>query len=81
MKNVLTPQEQKDDFDRMANSAKNWFAKTRALHFAAKALFKIYDRARKEDQEHERATAPTALFVSDQVLPSVPTLMRQFSWS
>jgi hypothetical protein len=41
MKNILTSQQQKDDFDRVANDYKNWFRTASALHFSAKELFEI----------------------------------------
>lgn len=68
MKNILTVQEQKNDFDRMANDYKQWFQKARALHFSAKELFKIYDNTRKDMMEHDGGNVPISFFISDQVL-------------
>ena len=68
MKNILTVQQQKDDFDRIANDFKHWFQKARSLHFSAKELFKIYEKTLKEMQKNERGSVPISFFISDQVL-------------
>jgi hypothetical protein len=68
MKNILTVQQQKDDFDQNANNFKSWFSKAAALHYSAKELFKIYDNTRKEMQQNGSGSVPISFFISDQVL-------------
>lgn len=68
MKNLLTTQQQKNDFDKMANDYKNWFRKTRAHHLSAKKLFKSYKNSLKEMQKNGTGKVPTSFWLSDPML-------------
>lgn len=69
MKNLLTTQEQKDDFDSITNDYKKWFDKTRSLHKSAKILFDTYKKTLHEMQKSGKSKkVPTTFFISDQVL-------------
>jgi hypothetical protein len=68
MKNILTDEEQKEDFDRIANNYENWFNKARALHFSAKELFKVYDNTLRKTQKSKIGKVQISFFIGEQVL-------------
>ncbi len=68
MKNILTDQQQRDDFDKIANNSKSWFIKTRSLHLAAKRLFEIYKNTISDLEKKTSGITPISINFIDQVL-------------
>jgi len=68
MKNILSMQQQKDDFDRQANNYICWFRKANALRLSANILLRQYLECFKSLKELKCTKAPASLFIHEQAL-------------
>jgi len=68
MRNILTVQEQKFDFDRAGNDPLCWYRMAQSLHASARILFKKYKEVCIEMNKVKEGIAPIEIFINEQSL-------------